>query len=436
MIRIIGTLAGVELLGCGHPADASDVRLCRHLAGSEEDLGYYRVLRGDRLRSDLICVPCDERRQAGAAIDLLVSCEGCVARRLDDSWEQRGWRGHPGSSERPEPLTVIDLGGLEVPALISDQAIRPTATGWMTLSADGLLTTTGAERTSAVRVTLPPTGPDDSFKPPRTALRAARDGRQAAIVVDYGSTGTLVDTTTGAVLRRIDRGDYHPEQTPFPAAFADTPAGAVLIAATDWNRLDVFEAATGRLLTERGPTRYTGEQRPEHYLDYFHGALQVAPGGRWIVDDGWVWHPVGLPRSWSVERWLGGNVWESEDGGSCADLRQVEYHWDAPICWLDEQRVVLWGLGNDDEAMLAGVTVVDVTTGSRVSQFAGPAGRLFSDGRRLYSADAGDLSVWDPLTGDRTAAIPGLDVLVHNRDLDEFVVRRPAGLARVRLSPW
>lgn len=425
----------MDVLDCGHPAYAAEIRLCRHLAGAEEDLGYFRVLRGDRLRSDLICVPCDQRRQSGAEVDLLVSCEGCVARRLDDPWEQRGWRGEAGISERPEALAVADLGELEVPPLISDQAIRPTATGWTALSADGLLTVTGPERPSVVRVELPPTGPDDGYKPPRTALRTSRDGRHAAIVVDYGSAGLLVDTATGAVLRRLDRGDYHAEQTPFPAAFAETPSGAVLIAATDWNRLDAFEAATGRSLTERGPTRYTDrDSRPEHYLDYFHGALHVSPGSRWIADDGWVWAPVGLPRSWSLERWLGGNVWEGEDGESCRTLRQADYHWDSAMCWLDDRRIVVWGLGTDDEAMLPGATVLDVETGAQVSQFAGPAGRLWSDGRRLYAAGEQGLTVWDPLTGERTAVLPELDVLAHHPDLDEFVVRRDDKLHRVQLS--
>lgn len=426
----------MDVLGCGHPAHASENRLCRHLAGSEDDLGYYRVLRGDGLRSDLVCVACEERRAAGRPVDLVVSCEGCVERRLDDPWEQRGWRGAASIAERPEPLRVVDAGRFDVPPPVSDQAISPTAAGWVTLSADGRLTVTdGAERTSEVRIELPVVRAGGGLKPPRLAVHTGRDGRQAAIVVDYGSAGTLVDTRTGTVLRRIDRGDYHPEQTPFPCAFADAPTGSALIAATDWNRLDVFDAATGQLLTARESPRYTRDPTPPpHYLGYFHGALYVSPGGRWIVDDGWIWHPVGMPRSWSVERWLSADVWESEDGESCVRLRQVEYHWDSPVCWLDERRVVLWGIGTDDEDLVAGVTVVDVRSGAQVSQFAGPAGSLFCDGRRLYAADGGELTVWDPLTGDRTAVIRGLDVVAHNRDLGEFVVRRTGGLDRVRLA--
>lgn len=200
--------------------------------------------------------------------------------------------------------------------------------------------------------------------------------------------------------------------------------------------LDAFEATTGRLLTERGPTSYTREQtRPPHYLDYFHGALHVSPDGRWIVDDGWVWAPVGAPRAWSLDGWLDANVWEGEDGESCIRFRQLPYHWDSPMCWLDERRVVLWGLGTDDEQMLAGATVLVAETGVRISEFAGPSGRLWSDGRRLYAAADVRLTVWDPLTGDRTCDLPDLDVLAHNRDLDEFVIRRADGLARVRLVP-
>jgi hypothetical protein len=426
----------VDVLDCGHPAHASEHRLCRHLAESEEDLTYYRVLRGDRLRGDLICRPCDERRQAGGRLDLVVSCEGCVGRRLDDAFDQLGWRGEPGIPERPEPLSVIGLGRLDVPPPASDAAIWPTATGWSTLSADGLLTVDRAGRTTTVRVELPPvTEPEGRFKPPRLALRTARDGGQAAIVVDYGSAGLLLDTATGQVLRRLDRGDYHAEQTPFPCAFAGSRAGTVLVAATAWNRLDAFDPATGALLTERGPTSDTGgDGRPPHYLDYFHGALLVSPDGRRILDDGWVWAPVGIPRSWSVERWLDTNVREVDDGESCRYLRQASYLWDTPMCWLDDRRVMLWGLGADDEAMLAGVVVYDVETEAPVSEFAGPAGRMFCDRRRLYAADGARLTVWDPYTGDRTAVIDDLDVLAHHPDLGEFVVRRDDRLERVRLA--
>ena len=80
---------------------------------------------------------------------------------------------------------------------------------------------------------------------------------------------------------------------------------------------------TGRLLTERTYAPPPGGKgRPEHYLDYFHGTLAVSPDQQWIVDDGWVWAPAGIPRTWNFRRWIEENPWESEDGPSVRWLCQ------------------------------------------------------------------------------------------------------------------
>jgi hypothetical protein len=66
---------------------------------------------------------------------------------------------------------------------------------------------------------------------------------------------------------------------------------------------------TGELLTPRDLPRWgSGEPRPAHYLDYFHCGLTLSPDGAWLVDDGWVWHPMGMLKSFSLRRWLQENV--------------------------------------------------------------------------------------------------------------------------------
>jgi hypothetical protein len=61
------------------------------------------------------------------------------------------------------------------------------------------------------------------------------------------------------------------------------------------------------------------------------------------------------------------------------------------------------GVGFDDEVMLAGVQIFSAVGGHEVTAFAGSAGALFSDGRRLY-AEPDRLEVWDPVT----ATVPAL----------------------------
>jgi hypothetical protein len=112
------------------------------------------------------------------------------------------------------------------------------------------------------------------------------------------------------------------------------------------------------------PKRSVASESPEHYLDYFHGRLVVSPDGRHVVDDGWIWHPFGVPVVWDLYHWLTENCWESEDGESRLSLGSREYYWNHGICWLDNDRVVVEGIGEDDERMVDGVLVYDIRDGS------------------------------------------------------------------------
>src|SRR5258708_20088087 len=108
--------------------------------------------------------------------------------------------------------------------------------------------------------------------------------------------------------------------------------GGMGIHGSGWNRLDGSDSATGELVSDRNPTSYRrGEDRPAHYLDYFHGRLVLSPDGRRIVDDGWVWHPFGIPDVWDIQAWLDNNVWESEDGPSKLSLASRAYYWNHPL---------------------------------------------------------------------------------------------------------
>jgi len=49
--------------------------------------------------------------------------------------------------------------------------------------------------------------------------------------------------------------------------------------------------------------------------------LYPSPDGTLVVSDGWVWHPVGIPRMWDVRRWRYEDLYEAEDGESARSLR-------------------------------------------------------------------------------------------------------------------
>jgi hypothetical protein len=250
----------------------------------------------------------------------------------------------------------------------------------------------------------------------RRHLHVSPRGEFAAVVNDYGRYGQVVDLRSGTLTLTLDGGDYHPETVPFSFAFVDLQGRMVAIHRTAWNRLDISDPYSGKLLSERAPASYrSGEERPPHYLDYFHGALYASPGNTRILDDGWVWHPMGIPVVWNLDSWISDNPWESEDGPTRKEICAREY-WDDAMTWLSEEKVAISGIGDDDIELIDGARIFDITsvgkTGDRrhsdwnwareITVFPGPAGKFFSDGKRLYSSDETGLSRWDPQNGART----------------------------------
>ena len=428
----------MDLLPCGHVAVAGPSRMCRHLIGSGGE-DHVRLLTGRALEYDLCCPACDRAALGGDPPELLVACEGCVARCIDDDWcTLLAWRGEPGVMTCAEPLdvTIVDV---PLPVMAAD--LVPVTDGirsaWLLLDADGRIGRFDAG-SGAWNLLAQATVPDEPDHQPwaghrlRRRLHACPSGRFAAVVNDYGQHGQVIDLQTGEPTLTLHGGRYHPETVPFSLAFLDYQGGPAVMHRTDWNRLDISDAATGELLTARGPTRYRqGEPRPEHYLDYFHGALQVSPGGHWIADDGWVWHPVGMVSAWDARRWLENNPWESEDGPTRRVLCLRAYHWDTPMCWTGENLLAISGIGSDDQAMLDGVRIFDVSTGAEVAAFAGPAGPLFATGGRLYAAAAEGLTVWDSASGELTGTIAGFYPSRHHPAAGEL-----AGISDGILYRW
>lgn len=295
----------------------------------------------------------------------------------------------------------------------------------LVLTADGslhVLNLPGQTSTQLCAVDLPDIPLDDDgghFGAPSYRLHASPDGAYVAVVIDRGRNGIVVETQTGATTMQLDGGDYYEETVPFSACFLRLDGNDVFVHRTAWNRLEASDPATGKCLTHRYIAPYeSGGERPAHYLDYFHGQLLPSPGGERMFDDGWVWHPVSIPRVWSVVTWLKSNPWESEDGASIVDLGMRD-DWTQPACWIDEQRIAIGGAGVcDDEASeetkcIPGVRILDVNEAGPVMDSQWPllnvenATALFSDGKCLYVAAATGTTVWDISSREQLADYPG-----------------------------
>jgi len=421
------------LKACDHQEAPFGAGVCPHLVPARRDpaakyLKYYRWLTGDGLATEFLCPACLTQREAGGDIATAGVCDACLELLTDEFGDPQGVRGRPGIIRREAELKTR-VAEFEIPAalrpVIDVAPVDQQSSVWMVLGANGRLgrvdLSSGRwEELDIVRLRAEPDRKPWTGHVLTPHLHVSATGAFVAVVNDYGTLGTIHRVGQGATVE-LHGGDYHPETVPFSFAFVEWGGRTVAIHRTAWNRLDASDAATGRLLTERGPTSYRrGEPKPVHYLDYFHGRLIVSPDGSRIADDGWVWHPFGVPVAWSVNAWLGGNVWESEDGQSLLTLCQRAYYWDHGMCWLDSTRMVVAGIGDDDLEMvdgarifLAGEPTPETThrhwwrDAREAIAFPGPRGTFLSDGHLLFSSDGGGLDVWDVTEGALIAHMDG-----------------------------
>lgn len=218
------------------------------------------------------------------------------------------------------------------------------------------------------------------------------------------------------------RKNYHEDSCNYSIAFFEKNNRTLLIHATNWNRLDVSDAETGQLLTERVPTPYKqGEPRPEHSLDYFHCGLLVSPDSQWVADNGWIWHPVGAVRAWNIDRWLEENVWESEDGPTVKTLLWRDYYWDGPMWWIDDRHLAVWGIGEDDYLLIPGIRIFNVVEGIELTTIFGPRGDLIFDQYLFAISKESGTSIWDITTGERLHLDPAFHPDAYHPQNKEFI---------------
>ncbi|NTX51462.1 WD40 repeat domain-containing protein [Myxococcus sp. CA039A] len=419
-------------LACGHAAPLAG-QWCAHLA-EDEDAGYHVRFTGQGVHHDLLCEDC--ARVALPGQEFRSICAACQHVRLGRTSALMGIIGRPGVRTRATALhfehrehSLPALAGQTLRGLIA-LGTEPRSQ-WLAVNEQGELLRLDLEEGSLTHTGVVGTGTLDLSA--ELVLHVSPCGRYVAVVNSRGAKGLVMELASGKVTMPLDRGSYHEKRCEFPVAFFRDGTRTLLAHATAWNRLDVSDPATGELLTPRESTRRgkPGEPRTQHELDYFHCGLTVSPDGNWLVDDGWVWHPVGILTAFSLRRWVHENVWESEDGPSLKQLRECSYHWDGPLCFVGPRTLAVWGFGGDVDTLLDAAMLFDVETGKLVRWFPGPRGAFRCDGNLLLvSAKDTGTTVWDVETGERLLQDSTVVPTAWHPAARRFLTVLPDGLLR------
>ena len=410
----------METLPCGHVAEAGDIRMCEHLVAEQPPYYSYRWFTGRGVEYARLCEPCAD---AGLSSTITV-CAGCVERA-----EKRGTfsssRGRPEFLRRDELLAEpTSVECTVVPR--NEYCLAAMPGGWLALTEDGLVRIADDGSTDFVgeRGYAEP-APDDRNSDAigdfeiGSGLHVSPDGRFAAVVTNFGRYGEVIDLSDGSLVHELDRTSDENWTTFYPFTFL--PDGT-FVTATDSNCLDRFDLATGECLTERDVSYGT-----EHYVDFYHGGLTLSPSGRWLLDDGWVWHPVGVLSAIDMRKWAE-DRYAAEHGLTVSD---PENEWNRPLAWLDDDVVAVQRIGGIWNEMVDGVTLFRAPAFEEIGHFYGPAGRMWAHRGRLHTVTHEGMEVWDPADGARTGLLKGFSPTAHDRVAGVF-----AQLTGEQLRTW
>lgn len=410
---------------CSHKSAPETIQVCRHLlhyldsaidsqAVKVDWQRYYRRFTGNGCDYQLFCGQCFKEQEENDSIadvesNLVSICCDCSA-IIEKEAEWDGVIGTPQIRERATNLDFrhesLILEGLSSAQLINIVPIISSDNpGWLAISQTSEIVSLDPESQHTHSIYQIAESMLDFSKP--ISLYLARNGEVAAVVNTRGQHGIVIDLQNSQVTMNLIRDDYHPEVSNFPIAFFEHQGRLLLVHGTEWNRLEISDPLSGELITRRAPTNYLeGETRSEHYLNYFHCGLTISPDQRWIVDNGWIWHPYGVLEAWDLQRWLIHNVWESEDGTSRKTLCWREWFWDGPLCWLENKIIAVYGYGKYEWELIPAVCIYDLETGEELRWFPGPHGELAFDEHLFSFSKEQGTAIWDKETGERLLHAP------------------------------
>ncbi|MCB9855053.1 MAG: hypothetical protein H6818_05140 [Phycisphaerales bacterium] len=364
---------------------------------------------------------------------------------LEEFGSEEGICGRPEIRKRPTNLKFTH-DRIELPVSGTERRVdfvpnMNTDGDWIALNTSGSIENVDA-RNGEVRVVgyaSPPFWIDENI-----SLCVSPDLEYGAVYQTFGERAHVFHMHKYDSMD-LTRGTYCTKHSHFSIAFFRENGRPLLVAATDWNRLEVFDPASGDILTKRGPnmTLKNGKE-PKHFFGQFRGQLTVSPDECRIVDNGWVWTPFGSAKVWNLRDWIHRNKWESDDGLSLKYLAWRRYHWNTPACWVGNERIAFWGWGADDDFLIPAILVFDASTGEQTHWFPGPEVRredppskaghsMFFDKYLFCVHDDHGTGVWDIETGEHLHQEPSLKPIHYHPISKQFLSRTPDGIQLSRL---
>lgn len=364
----------MDSLTCGHQKHLLRNVVCTHLLGQRDGkyLRHFRDVSEDAgfeaMDVYVLCPECAKHPDA-PELPLARCCQQCF-REIETKGEWIGNTNQPFFTERETSLRFEhDTVPLNLEGELLMVAPLQGSDHWLLLTSQKKLYVLHGD-TKDIQV-LPELAFEKLDFEKSIQVQSSRDGNFFAIYNTYAQYGYVVSTNPYGISMLLDRQKYHEEVSGFSVAFFEHQGRSLLIHATDWNRLEISDPREGSLLTQRHIAEYKKNERPEHYLDYFHCTLSASPNNSWVANTGWVWQPAGVISSWNLERWLEQNPFESEDGESRQTFNAWQ-DWDMSTCWLDDTTLGVYGLGYEDR-ITPGIQLFDVRTGERTDFLFGPS---------------------------------------------------------------
>lgn len=216
-------------------------------------------------------------------------------------------------------------------------------------------------------------------------------------------------------LREIDRSYYYADAYAYPVCLFALPDGRTALAHCPrrYDRIDI-ELPDGTLLTPRDGT----------HDDCFHSRLEASVDGRWLLCNGWVWHPANVVHAFDVARAIADPKYLSTPG--------IGLGWHGPLYDADDDGI--------RAATFSGDRVV-CAAGAHLAVFALPGGEAIHMGR-LDEPVGTQLMAWGD---EHVVAFDGqprlielaTGAIVHRWDLDGGPgVQQPSVVAKPETPPW